>query len=137
MGGFEGEVPLKDAGKGQKAYIRVKIWPFTGGTSKLAIIDARDLRDADWLPGGGKSDPYCICQIPTKPNSKVQTQVINDTADPMWRFECNIHVVQNAIEDGGQNSQAMLLDARRSNQRAIADVHREELALAVPGQPMH
>lgn len=54
----------------------------------VKIISARGLRDADWLPGSGlmcgKSDPYCICEIKGKPNSKFQTLVIEDDLNPVW-----------------------------------------------------
>jgi len=51
-------------------------------------VGARGLRDADWLPGAGKSDPYCICELEGKPEAtKIETQVINNTSDPHWGFE--------------------------------------------------
>jgi len=54
---------------------------------QIMIVGARGLRDADWLPGGGVSDPYCICEILTKPMSKVQTPVLNNTLNPVWNHE--------------------------------------------------
>jgi len=58
------------------------------GPPKLTIVSARGLRDADWLPGAGKSDPYCICEIQGKPHAaKIETEVINDNLDPVWNHE--------------------------------------------------
>merc|ERR1719410_2815743 len=52
---------------------------------KLTVVSARGLRDADWLPGSGKSDPYCVCEIAGKPReAKLTTKVINDNLDPVW-----------------------------------------------------
>jgi len=54
----------------------------------ITIVGARGLRDADWLPGAGKSDPYCICELEGKPDAnKLETQVINNTCDPSWDFQ--------------------------------------------------
>mmetsp|Transcript_40635 Transcript_40635/g.80290 ORF Transcript_40635/g.80290 Transcript_40635/m.80290 type:complete len:1054 (-) Transcript_40635:43-3204(-) len=50
----------------------------------VTIVKARGLRDADWIPGTGKSDPYCCCEIPGKPLSKFQTLTVDDCLDPVW-----------------------------------------------------
>jgi len=48
-------------------------------------VSARGLRDADWLPGCGQSDPYCICEIAGKPKeTKVQTPVVKNNLNPVW-----------------------------------------------------
>jgi len=54
---------------------------------KLTIVSARGLRDADWVPGAGKSDPYCTCEIAGKPKEKLHTKVINDNLDPVWEHQ--------------------------------------------------
>jgi len=54
---------------------------------KVTIISARGLRDADWMPGSGTSDPYCICEIPDKPNAKFQTPVVDNNEAPVWNYE--------------------------------------------------
>lgn len=54
---------------------------------KVAIVAAQGLRDADWLPGGGNSDPYCICILRKahgERTEKFRTKVCNNTADPFW-----------------------------------------------------
>merc|ERR1711971_518217 len=98
--GFAGELALQDAGKGIQAFLKVKIVPRDGrklsiktpAPSKppvplqVTVVGARGLRDADWMPGGGKSDPYCVCEIPQKPQSKFQTPVIDNTLDPEWNY---------------------------------------------------
>jgi len=129
-GGFDGELKLKDAGKGIVAMLRVKVLvlgeggirfsdfaeifsselsfyaPLIDGfvgagfsaaqaqaaiaaktqknpvKLKVTISEAHGLRNAD---PGGKSDPYCVIDIPGRPLVKHQTKVINDTLDPIWR----------------------------------------------------
>merc|ERR1711971_61852 len=102
--GFAGELALQDAGKGIQAFLKVKIVPRDGrklsiktpAPSKppvpleISIVGARGVRDADWMPGGGKSDPYCVCEIPQKPQSKLQTPVIDGTLEPAWNFKGTI-----------------------------------------------
>ncbi|CAE8700691.1 unnamed protein product [Polarella glacialis] len=52
---------------------------------EVFVVKARGLRDADWAPGGGYSDPYCIVGVKgRKEIKKFQTKVINDTMDPVW-----------------------------------------------------
>eukprot|EP00419_Tripos_fusus_P029087 CAMPEP_0172700706 /NCGR_PEP_ID=MMETSP1074-20121228/31099_1 /TAXON_ID=2916 /ORGANISM="Ceratium fusus, Strain PA161109" /LENGTH=1116 /DNA_ID=CAMNT_0013522133 /DNA_START=152 /DNA_END=3500 /DNA_ORIENTATION=+ len=59
---------------------------------RLTIVGAKGLRNADWLPGTGKSDPYCVCEVEGRPEiPKVQTGVINDDLDPIWDFDAEIH----------------------------------------------
>lgn len=55
-------------------------------TAKIVvnIISAEGLRNADWI---GKSDPYCICEIQGKRETKFQTNVIGETLEPVWNFE--------------------------------------------------
>jgi len=48
---------------------------------KVTIINAKGLRKADL---NGKSDPYCICSVSGRPESKFQTNVIPKTLDPEW-----------------------------------------------------
>jgi len=54
---------------------------------RMVIVGARGLRDADWV---GKSDPYCVCEVLTKPDTKVQTPVIKNTLNPTWDHETEI-----------------------------------------------
>lgn len=55
---------------------------------KVWILGASGLRDADWVPGSGVSDPYCICELQGKPESaKIQTQVIQNDCNPTWNYE--------------------------------------------------
>mmetsp|Transcript_25054 Transcript_25054/g.72070 ORF Transcript_25054/g.72070 Transcript_25054/m.72070 type:complete len:1187 (+) Transcript_25054:37-3597(+) len=51
------------------------------GKVKVALISASGLRNADL---GGRSDPYCVCEIVGKPQLRFQTPVVNDTLDPVW-----------------------------------------------------
>mmetsp|Transcript_50409 Transcript_50409/g.146279 ORF Transcript_50409/g.146279 Transcript_50409/m.146279 type:complete len:624 (+) Transcript_50409:89-1960(+) len=50
------------------------------------IYSAKDLRNADWAPGTGVSDPYCICEVPGKPSTRLRTQAANNTLNPQWDF---------------------------------------------------
>merc|ERR1711920_986209 len=56
------------------------------GVLQVGIISARSLRDADWLPGGGKSDPYVQVEVRGKPHATFKTPVVNNTCDPVWNF---------------------------------------------------
>lgn len=56
----------------------------------VTIVSARGLRDADWAPGGGSSDPFCVCEHHAalgKEKSKFQTKTIDNQNNPVWRHE--------------------------------------------------
>lgn len=61
----------------------------------VKIISAHSLRSADW---GGKSDPYCTCEVVGKAKSKIQTKVLFRTLEPVWDEEDE--VVDYEEEDG-------------------------------------
>jgi Ca2+-binding EF-hand superfamily protein len=48
---------------------------------RIMVIAARGLRNADMV---GKSDPYCICEIVGKPQTRSATKALLDTLDPVW-----------------------------------------------------
>lgn len=54
----------------------------------LTIVGARGLRNADWLPGTGKSDSYCILKISGK--EVYTTNIISDSLDPVWEEEFDV-----------------------------------------------
>eukprot|EP00928_Gymnodinium_smaydae_P045752 TRINITY_DN3045_c0_g1_i1.p1 TRINITY_DN3045_c0_g1~~TRINITY_DN3045_c0_g1_i1.p1 ORF type:complete len:774 (+),score=55.45 TRINITY_DN3045_c0_g1_i1:89-2410(+) len=56
---------------------------------RVKIVSARGLRDADPV-GFGKSDPYCVCEISGKPNSRSRTQVVDNCLDPVWNHVCEL-----------------------------------------------
>merc|ERR1712176_486781 len=60
------------------------------GTIHIQVEGAHGLRDADVLPGGGKSDPYAVIQLQGKPHTRFQTDVVNNTADPVWNIEADV-----------------------------------------------
>lgn len=67
------------------------MWPSGSPPLKVTIISARGLRNADWLPGTGKSDPYCTCEVQGKlALQKIKTKVINDNLNPAWDHEGEI-----------------------------------------------
>eukprot|EP00929_Paragymnodinium_shiwhaense_P084730 TRINITY_DN45334_c0_g1_i4.p1 TRINITY_DN45334_c0_g1~~TRINITY_DN45334_c0_g1_i4.p1 ORF type:complete len:262 (+),score=25.58 TRINITY_DN45334_c0_g1_i4:412-1197(+) len=45
---------------------------------RVGIIGARGL---------GTADAYCVCEVRGRANSWLQTQVISNSAEPMWRYE--------------------------------------------------
>lgn len=58
----------------------------------VSIISARGLRNADNVKvmAEGLSDPYCTCEIPGKPHSKIQTHVVRDKLDPEWHYMADV-----------------------------------------------
>lgn len=53
----------------------------------VKLLSASGLRAAD---RGGKSDPYCLCEVAGKPMSRFKTQVIKKTLNPEWNEEAEI-----------------------------------------------
>mmetsp|Transcript_19827 Transcript_19827/g.37296 ORF Transcript_19827/g.37296 Transcript_19827/m.37296 type:complete len:807 (+) Transcript_19827:60-2480(+) len=51
--------------------------------AKVTVLAARTLRNTDWW---GKSDPYCICEVPGKRKSRFQTPVVKNNLNPVWNF---------------------------------------------------
>jgi len=62
----------------------------------VALVGARGLRNADWLPGTGKSDSYL--ELKTKDKVHHTTAVINDCLDPLWHEECKIMELEDDAE---------------------------------------
>jgi hypothetical protein len=52
----------------------------------VRIVSAKGLRRADWGPGK-YSDPYCVCEIDGKPDSRFKTRSIQVTSKPVWNHE--------------------------------------------------
>jgi len=53
---------------------------------RVVINNAEGLRNADWM---GKSDPYCVCEVPGKPYTKFKTEVRSNTLEPVWNKQCD------------------------------------------------
>merc|ERR1740129_1328364 len=51
---------------------------------KVKILGAEGLRNADYV---GKSDPYCVCRLPRKPDFSFQTKVVSNDLNPKWNAE--------------------------------------------------
>jgi len=62
-------------------------------TLLVNVMNARGLYNADGFLAG-KSDPYCICMIPEKPDCKFQTSVIPNCLDPEWNHPGRIEGFQ-------------------------------------------
>mmetsp|Transcript_18737 Transcript_18737/g.58894 ORF Transcript_18737/g.58894 Transcript_18737/m.58894 type:complete len:826 (+) Transcript_18737:49-2526(+) len=54
---------------------------------RVLVIGARGLRNADWLPGAGKSDVYCVCSIVGKSHATSTTATCDDTLTPVWNHD--------------------------------------------------
>eukprot|EP00927_Polykrikos_kofoidii_P077979 TRINITY_DN7485_c0_g1_i1.p1 TRINITY_DN7485_c0_g1~~TRINITY_DN7485_c0_g1_i1.p1 ORF type:complete len:1906 (-),score=343.15 TRINITY_DN7485_c0_g1_i1:318-6035(-) len=56
---------------------------------KVTVVSASALRAADRSLWGDvtSSDPYCVCQLVGKPNTKFKTKTIKKTLDPVWNQE--------------------------------------------------
>mmetsp|Transcript_35493 Transcript_35493/g.101347 ORF Transcript_35493/g.101347 Transcript_35493/m.101347 type:complete len:765 (+) Transcript_35493:57-2351(+) len=63
-----------------------------GEPLKVTIVSASGLRAADWATR--KSDPYCICEIAGKPETKNVTQVVNNTLAPVWNHTISYDVFE-------------------------------------------
>jgi len=72
---FEGDAPRSGAAPAVAASARPPL--------RVVIESARGLRKADWM---GKSDPYCVCTIPGKPQEKLQTPYLDSTLAPVWNY---------------------------------------------------
>lgn len=53
----------------------------------IVIKKASNLRAADFSLTGGKSDPYCTCEIVGRPYGQIKTSVIKKCLDPEWNYE--------------------------------------------------
>lgn len=61
--------------------------PVIPGTGLLVtLIQAKGLRNTDAGTRGDKSDPYCTCEIPRKPKSKIETPVVWNNLNPVWNY---------------------------------------------------
>lgn len=108
-GGFEGELRLRESGTqgpAAKLFVRVEVLPpllpeaprvsEVGSRLRVTVLAAKGLRAADFNlinklnGGGGTSDPYCVCEVPGKPDSKLQTRHLSKTCDPEWNEEHDI-----------------------------------------------
>eukprot|EP00420_Gonyaulax_spinifera_P004067 CAMPEP_0197923532 /NCGR_PEP_ID=MMETSP1439-20131203/94139_1 /TAXON_ID=66791 /ORGANISM="Gonyaulax spinifera, Strain CCMP409" /LENGTH=325 /DNA_ID=CAMNT_0043545911 /DNA_START=69 /DNA_END=1043 /DNA_ORIENTATION=+ len=61
-----------------------------GGNVKFTVFieGARGLRNADWWPGAGKSDSYCVLKSGGKELHRTRT--ISDCLEPFWEQEVDI-----------------------------------------------
>jgi len=54
---------------------------------QVKVISARNLRNADWVPGTGASDPYCVCKFSGKDATIFKTKTVQDCLNPEWNHE--------------------------------------------------
>merc|ERR1719162_104764 len=51
------------------------------------IVGARGLKDPQWM---GTTDPYCVCEVPGKPQTKFETKAAANTPNPDWDQEYEV-----------------------------------------------
>mmetsp|Transcript_44686 Transcript_44686/g.127500 ORF Transcript_44686/g.127500 Transcript_44686/m.127500 type:complete len:1035 (+) Transcript_44686:141-3245(+) len=51
---------------------------------RVSVTGATNLPSADLF---SESDAYCVCRIPGKERSRIQTQVVPNSPNPQWEFE--------------------------------------------------
>jgi len=78
--------PFDENGLSPKAFASKLELPAETFRTKVVvlIIGARGLRNADAI---GKSDPYCVCEVPGKPWARFETSVVQDNLNPTWNEE--------------------------------------------------
>jgi len=54
------------------------------GVLKVKIDGARGLRDADWMPFAGTSEPFCVAELVGKPRSRHVTPGHQHGHNPVW-----------------------------------------------------
>lgn len=99
-GGFEGDLRLRESGKGQAASLTVRVEivsprllpqvsPVSVPGSRLRVVTLRasGLRCADAHILGGKANAYCVCRVKGKSEDMRQTKHIPKTVDPVWNEE--------------------------------------------------
>lgn len=113
----------------------------------VALIGARGLRNADncKIIGEGVSDPYCVCEIPGKPHSKIKTHVAMDTLDPVWDYEADVLDFAEGDSlrfsvydyDRGEEFGDLLGTVTLASSQFYPDGFEGEVALAEAGQGIH
>lgn len=77
--------------EGPVVFIKVEVLPMMRIPDMprcfIKLQSAANLRAAD---RGGKSDPYCICEVPGKPMSRFKTTIKRKTLNPQWSEESEI-----------------------------------------------
>jgi len=78
---------VQKAGSANKAAKVLDKVPTNGPKVMVTIVGARNLRNADFI---GASDPFCKCEIPTKPDCVLQTPMIKDDLNPKWNYTAQL-----------------------------------------------
>merc|ERR1712232_1118195 len=84
--GFEGEISLTETGERVEAFLKVKV-EVVHPKVRVTLVGAKNLRNADWV---GKSDPYCVCEVANKADSKIQSASVAENWNPKWNHEAEI-----------------------------------------------
>jgi len=59
---------------------------------KVVIISASDLRNED---DGILSDPYCVCEVRGRSDSRFETRTKRNTLDPVWNHEAEVAIYES------------------------------------------
>eukprot|EP00406_Dinophysis_acuminata_P065288 CAMPEP_0179292572 /NCGR_PEP_ID=MMETSP0797-20121207/42923_1 /TAXON_ID=47934 /ORGANISM="Dinophysis acuminata, Strain DAEP01" /LENGTH=260 /DNA_ID=CAMNT_0021001685 /DNA_START=1 /DNA_END=785 /DNA_ORIENTATION=- len=95
-GGADDEAPADGAGVAPYGSAPEAHRACKGQMLKFTVVGARGLHTAHWAPSRGMADPYCICEIPGRPKTRLQTRIIDDSLDPVnpvWNHEAEIDYV--------------------------------------------
>jgi len=97
--GFNGELRLDMAGDGVEAYLKVSVLPpqVQHPQTKVCIRGASGLLDADSIPGGVRSDPYCVCEVVGKPCTRIVTPMHSQKTNPVWNFSTGVDIEADDI----------------------------------------
>jgi len=79
------DIQQKDGTKPKTAKLLGVVASANAQKVMVTVVCARNLRNADFV---GASDPYCVCNIPTKPDCKLQTPMMRDPPWPSLSVSC-------------------------------------------------
>lgn len=66
---------------------------------QVQVKRASNLRNSDWMPLSGQSDPYCICEVPGMPEAKFRTMTVKDDLNPVWN---HVHEIKGYDVTSGE-----------------------------------
>ncbi|CAL1127430.1 unnamed protein product [Cladocopium goreaui] len=110
---------------------------FPQETLRVTICSARNLRDADWLPGSKGSDPFCEVIVDGKVIFK--TEVVENSSDPVWDATTELlvaatDVLEFKISDYDEIGKADLLGRVSISSARLLKGFDEEIKLEEAGK---
>jgi len=61
----------------------------------VVVVGARGLRNADWMPGFGRSDPYCVVKVQDRPSCSFKTDSVKNSLNPIWNHRGELQNVSS------------------------------------------